>query len=44
MDPNASPVFGILQNASMVDYPGKMAAVFFLSGCNFRCGFATTPS
>jgi pyruvate formate lyase activating enzyme len=34
-----SPVFGILQNASMVDYPGKMAAVFFLSGCNFRCGF-----
>ena len=36
---NASPVFGMLQNASMVDYPGKMAAVFFLSGCNFRCGF-----
>lgn len=35
----ASPVFGMLQNASMVDYPGKMAAVFFLSGCNFRCGF-----
>jgi pyruvate formate lyase activating enzyme len=34
-----SPVFGILQNASMVDFPGKMAAVFFLSGCNFRCGF-----
>lgn len=34
-----SPVFGILQNASMVDYPGKLAAVFFLSGCNFRCGF-----
>ena len=23
----------------MVDYPGKMAGVFFLSGCNFRCGF-----
>jgi pyruvate formate lyase activating enzyme len=34
-----SPVFGILQNASMVDYPGKLAAVFFLSGCNFSCGF-----
>ena len=34
-----SPVFGILQNPSMVDYPGKLAAVFFLSGCNFRCGF-----
>lgn len=39
MNANRSPVFGILQNASMVDYPGKMAAVFFLSGCNFRCGF-----
>ena len=39
MNPSLSPVFGILQNASMVDYPGKMAAVFFLSGCNFRCGF-----
>ena len=37
--PPPSPVFGILQNASMVDYPGRMAAVFFLSGCNFRCGF-----
>lgn len=35
----ASPVYGILQNASMVDYPGKLAAVFFLTGCNFRCGF-----
>ena len=34
-----SPVFGLLKNASLVDYPGKMAAVFFLSGCNFRCGF-----
>ena len=38
-DMNRSPVFGILQNASLVDYPGRMAAVFFLSGCNFRCGF-----
>jgi pyruvate formate lyase activating enzyme len=34
-----SPVFGILQNPSLVDYPGRLAAVFFLSGCNFRCGF-----
>ena len=34
-----SPVYGVLQNASMVDYPGKLAAVFFLAGCNFRCGF-----
>ncbi len=23
----------------MVDYPGRFAAVFFTSGCNFACGF-----
>jgi len=34
-----SPVFGILPNTSMVDYPGRMAGVLFISGCNFRCGF-----
>ncbi len=35
----SSPVFRILPSASMVDYPGRMAAVVFLPGCNFRCGF-----
>ena len=41
MNPPAplSPVYGVLQNASMVDFPGKLAAVFFLTGCNFTCGF-----
>ncbi len=34
-----SPVYGHLTGPSMVDYPGRLAAVFFLSGCNFRCGF-----
>ncbi len=34
-----SPVYGHLDGPSMVDYPGRLAAVFFLSGCNFRCGF-----
>ena len=34
-----SPVYGVLQNASMVDFPGRLAAVFFLTGCNFKCGF-----
>lgn len=34
-----SPVYGVLQNASLVDYPGQLAAVFFLTGCNFTCGF-----
>lgn len=35
----SSPVFGFMKNPTMVDYPGKLAAVFFVSGCNFRCGF-----
>ncbi len=34
-----SPVYGVLQNASLVDYPGQLAAVYFLTGCNFTCGF-----
>jgi pyruvate formate lyase activating enzyme len=34
-----SPVYGYLNRPSMVDFPGRMAAVFFTSGCNFRCGF-----
>ncbi len=39
-----SPVFGCLQNPSMVDFPGRMAAVFFVSGCNFHCGFCHNAS
>ena len=38
-DGATSPVFSILQNPSLVDYPGKLAGVFFIAGCNFRCGF-----
>ncbi len=36
---NKSPVFAYLQRASLVDFPGKLAAVMFTSGCNFKCGF-----
>ena len=32
-------VFGYLKNPSMVDFPGRMAATFLISGCNFGCGF-----
>jgi pyruvate formate lyase activating enzyme len=28
----------------MVDFPGRIAAVLFLSGCNFRCGFCHNPA
>ncbi len=30
---------GGLQKFSLIDYPGKISAVVFLLGCNFRCGF-----
>lgn len=28
---------GGLQKLTLIDYPGKLAATVFLSGCNFRC-------
>lgn len=36
-------VIGGFQKFSLLDYPGKMSAVIFLSGCNFRCGFCHNP-
>lgn len=39
-----SPVRGWLPGISMVDYPGRCAAVLFTSGCNFRCGFCHNAS
>lgn len=29
---------------SLVDYPGRMSALLFTSGCNFRCGFCHNTS
>lgn len=34
-----SPIFGMLSNPSMMDFPGCLSAVLFTTGCNFRCGF-----
>jgi pyruvate formate lyase activating enzyme len=31
--------FKYLQRVSLLDYPGKMAAICFTGGCNLRCGF-----
>ncbi len=33
-----------LTKQSLVDWPGKVAAVVFTKGCNFRCGFCHNPS
>jgi pyruvate formate lyase activating enzyme len=34
-----SPVYAFLEKPSMIDYPGCLCGVFFISGCNFSCGF-----
>lgn len=34
---------GGLQKVSMIDYPGLLSAVIFLSGCNFRCPYCHNP-
>lgn len=32
-----------LIKSSLIDYPGKVSAVIFTQGCNFRCGFCHNP-
>lgn len=32
-------IYAYLEKPSMVDYPKHFAAVFFISGCGFTCGF-----
>lgn len=34
-----SPVYAWMENPSMVDFPGRCAAVLFTSGCNYRCAY-----
>lgn len=34
---------GGLQKFTLIDYPGKIAAVVFTTGCNFRCPFCHNP-
>jgi pyruvate formate lyase activating enzyme len=34
---------GGLQKLTLIDYPGKIAATIFVSGCNFRCPFCYNP-
>ena len=33
-----------LQKLTLLDYPGKLAAIIFLGGCNFRCPFCQNSS
>lgn len=41
-DPPRLPVGGVAP-FSTVDFPGKLAAVFFLQGCPWRCGYCHNP-
>ena len=34
---------GGLQKNSLIDYPGKISSVIFLSGCNFDCPYCHNP-
>lgn len=34
---------GGLQKFSLIDYPGKVCAVLFTQGCNFRCPYCHNP-
>ena len=34
---------GGLQKTSLLDYPGKIAAIIWTVGCNFRCPFCYNP-
>ncbi|MBN1655548.1 MAG: anaerobic ribonucleoside-triphosphate reductase activating protein [Deltaproteobacteria bacterium] len=36
-------IFGGLQKTSLSDFPGKIAAVVFTRGCNFRCPYCHNP-
>ncbi len=34
---------GGLQKMTLLDFPGAVAAIIFVAGCNFRCGFCHNP-
>lgn len=36
-------LIGGLQKFSLLDYPGKISAIVFTQGCNFRCQFCYNP-
>jgi pyruvate formate lyase activating enzyme len=41
--PVLSMKIGGLQKVSLIDYPGRMSAVVFTQGCNFRCPYCHNP-
>lgn len=43
-DPEESSLYAFREQPTLVDFPGYMAAVFFVSGCNLDCGYCHNPS
>lgn len=37
--PAHTSIYAYLEKPTMVDYAGHFAAIFFVSGCSFRCGY-----
>ena len=37
-------IYAFQKNPSLSDYPGCLSALFFVSGCNFDCGFCHNPA
>lgn len=35
--------FGGIQKSSLIDFPGRLSCVIFLTGCNFRCPYCHNP-
>lgn len=36
-------LIGGFQKSSLIDYPGKISAIIFTQGCNFRCPYCHNP-
>lgn len=39
MTPERCSVVGVLRQPTLMDFPGRVAVLMFIAGCNFRCGF-----
>lgn len=37
-------LLGGFQKSSLIDFPGKIAAIIFTQGCNFKCGYCHNPA
>lgn len=43
IDEQCLMIIGGLQKTSLIDFPGKVSCVCFVSGCNFRCPYCHNP-